>query len=50
MSLGAALLFIVASRSYEAAKQRLADIHLSVDDAVPQAAATAAERNHNEFA
>ena len=49
-SLGAALLFIVAARSYEADKQRLADIHLSVDDAVPQAAATAAERNHNELA
>jgi MFS family permease len=36
-SLGAALLFIIAARSYEADKQRLADIHLSVDDAAPQA-------------
>ena len=34
-SLGAALLFIIAARSYEADKQRLADIHLSVDDAAP---------------
>ncbi len=33
--LGAALLFIVAARSYEADKQRLAGIHLSVDDAAP---------------
>ena len=48
-SLGAALLFIVAARSYEADKQRLADIHLSVDDAAPQAAATAAEGNHQEL-
>ena len=34
-SLGATLLFIIAARSYEADKQRLADIHLSVDDAAP---------------
>ena len=37
-SLGAALLFIAAARSYEADKQRLADIHLSVDDAAPRPA------------
>jgi predicted MFS family arabinose efflux permease len=37
-SLGAALLFIIAARTYEADKQRLADIHLSVDDAAPRPA------------
>lgn len=31
-SLGAALLFVVAARSYEADKRRLADIRLSVED------------------
>ena len=37
-SSGATLLFIIAARSYEADKQRLADIHLSVDDAAPKPA------------
>jgi MFS family permease len=37
-SLGAALLFIVAARSYNSDRQRLADVHLSIEDAATKPA------------